>query len=240
MQTESTAELFQKIKKNSHFFKKALAGGETAKAKYYADKCAELYCSLADRVPLREHEYLGNAKEWKSKIEGLETIPMAGGKNAAINDILIDEIPKKSQQKPPHKAFISYSHPDQKVAYSLCAYLESQGILCWIAPRDILPGANYSSSIIDGIDKSMIIILIFSKSSNISRHVFRELEEALFKNIRILPFRIEDIPPSEDMRYFINIPHWLDAFEDSPETYFDVLLGSILSYLDTAKTVSDK
>jgi hypothetical protein len=227
MQTESTAELFHKIQKNSHFFDKAFAGGEKAKAKFYAEQCAELFCLLAKKVPLREHEYLMNAKEWKAKIMELEAIHLAGGMNAGINGNVIDRNSKKS----PHVVFISYSNPDRKIAYSLCSYLESQGIMCWIAPRDILPGANYSASIIDGIDKSRIVILIFSKSSNTSSHVFRELEEALFKNIRILPFRIEDISPSEDMRYFINIPHWLDAFRDSPETYYDKLLGSVQSYL---------
>ena len=35
------------------------------------------------------------------------------------------------------------------------------------------------------------------------------------------------------MKYFINIHHWLDAYKDSPETYFDELLGSIRSYLGT-------
>lgn len=235
MQTESPAEIFQKIKKNSHFFDKAFAGREKAKAKFYADQCAELFCLLAKKVPLREHEYLMKAKEWKAKFEGLETIDIAVGTNTGINGTVIDRNPKKS----PHVVFISYSNPDRKIAYSLCSYLESQGILCWIAPRDILPGANYSASIIDAIDKSRVVILIFSKSSNTSVHVFRELEEALFKNIRILPFRIEDISPSEDMRYFINIPHWLDAFRSSPETYYDDLLGSIQSYLNTVKIVPD-
>jgi len=239
MQTESTEEIFHKIRKISQLFDNALAGGEIRKAKYYADQCAELYRHLATRVPLREHEYLGNAKEWKEKIAVPEAGYLSGEKNTAING-KINENLKKKQQKPPHTVFISYSHPDLKIAFSLCSYLESQGIFCWIAPRDILHGANYSASIIEGIDKSRIIILIFSKSSNTSHHVFRELEEALFKNIRILPFRIENIFPSDDMRYFINIPHWFDAFENKPETYFDELLGSIQSYLNTSKTVSDK
>jgi len=238
MQIESTEELFQKIKKNSQLFDTALAEGEMRKAKYYADQCAELYRHLATRVPLREHEYRGNAKEWKEKIKVPEARYLSDDKNTAIHDTIYEN-PKKRQPKPPHTVFISYSNPDLKIAFSLCSYLESGGIFCWIAPRDILPGANYSASIIDGIDKSRMLVLIFSKSSNTSHHVFRELEEALFKNIRILPFRIENVFPSEDMRYFISIPHWLDAFGNEPETYFDELLGSIQSYLNTSKTVSD-
>jgi hypothetical protein len=153
--------------------------------------------------------------------------------NTATRDTGLNERSIKRQKKSPHEVFISYSQPDRDVAQSLCSYLETNGITCWISPRNVLPGANYPASIIAAIDNSRIIILVFSKSSNTSRHVFRELEEAVLKNIRILPFRIDDELLSDDMKYFINIHHWLDAFKNSPETYFDELLGSIRSYLGT-------
>lgn len=223
MHKESTVEIFQKIKKYSDFFDTARAAGDRAKAHQYAEQCTRLYQILATKVPLREHEYLRHAKEWKTKLEGVQAIP-APAETAAAD--------KKTSASSPHAAFISYSHPDRMIAYSLCSFLESEGIRCWIAPRDILPGSHYSASIIEGIDKSRILILIFSKSSNCSSHVFRELEEALLKNIRILPFRIDDIPLSQDMRYFINIPHWLDAYRDKPETYFGELAGSVRAYLE--------
>jgi hypothetical protein len=230
---ESTAEIFQKIQKNTKLFDKALSAGEKVKAKYNAEQCVSLFYLLAKKVPLREIEYHDKAKEWEIKIVEIDTLPLTNTENKATSDTELDKRSIKHPKKSPPDAFISYSQLDRDVAHSLCSFLESNGITCWISPRDVLPGANYPASIIEGIDKSRIIILVFSKSSNTSRHVFRELDEAILKNIRILPFRIHDEPLSDDMKYFINIHHWLDAYKDSPETYFDELLGSIRSYLDT-------
>jgi hypothetical protein len=234
MNKESTAEIFQAIQKNSKIFDDTLSAGEKVKARYHALQCVSLFNLLAKKVPLREFEYRDRAKAWENKIEDLNSSPPTNAKISAMRDTDIDNRSIKCQKNSPHCAFISYSQPDRDIAQSLCTYLESNNISCWISPRDVLPGANYPASIIESIDKSRIIILVFSKSSNTSHHVFRELEEALLKNIRILPFRIDDEPLSDDMKYFINIHHWLDAYKNSPETYFDELLGSIRSYLGTA------
>jgi hypothetical protein len=50
-----------------------------------------------------------------------------------------------------HDVFISHSTEDKAVADAVCAILEKNGVRCWIAPRDILPGADWSASIVDGI-----------------------------------------------------------------------------------------
>lgn len=41
-------------------------------------------------------------------------------------------------------AFISYANQDTAVADALCAHLERRGVSCWIAPRDVPPGALYA------------------------------------------------------------------------------------------------
>ena len=38
-------------------------------------------------------------------------------------------------------------------------------VTCWIAPRDVVPGADWGESIIDAIESSRIMILIFSQSA---------------------------------------------------------------------------
>jgi hypothetical protein len=43
-----------------------------------------------------------------------------------------------------HDVFISYSSKDKPTADAACAILESKGIRCWIAPRDILPSADWA------------------------------------------------------------------------------------------------
>ncbi len=43
-----------------------------------------------------------------------------------------------------HEVFISYSKQDAGVAKKFLKGLESPGISCWMAPRDIEPGQTWS------------------------------------------------------------------------------------------------
>jgi hypothetical protein len=58
--------------------------------------------------------------------------------------------------------FISYPHQDKAMADATCAKLEAEGIRCWLAPRDISPGADWAASIVDAIDGCRVMVLIFS------------------------------------------------------------------------------
>ncbi len=110
-----------------------------------------------------------------------------------------------------HDVFISYSSKDKPVADAVCAGLEGRGILCWTAPRDILPGMDWGAAIIDAITGAKVMVLIFSGNANASPQIKREVERAVAKGVKILPFRIEDVPMSKSLEYFISTPHWLDA-----------------------------
>lgn len=52
-----------------------------------------------------------------------------------------------------HDVFISHSSKDKQVADAMCNKLESSGIRCWIAPRDILPGMDWTESLVKAIKK---------------------------------------------------------------------------------------
>jgi hypothetical protein len=126
-------------------------------------------------------------------------------------------------EKTHHDVFISYSNVDKPIADAVCAHLEKNSIRCWVAPRDVLPGRNFLESIIDAIDQSRIMILIFSSSSNNSPHVIRELTRAVNREVIIIPFRIENIEPSKSMEYLISVPHWLDAITPPLEQHVEKL-----------------
>ncbi|HAH65240.1 MAG TPA: toll/interleukin-1 receptor domain-containing protein, partial [Rhizobiales bacterium] len=72
--------------------------------------------------------------------------------------------------------FISYSSKDKPIADAVCAGLEANGLRCWIAPRDILPGADWGGAIIDAITGSKVMVLIFSGNANSSPQIKREVE----------------------------------------------------------------
>jgi hypothetical protein len=131
-----------------------------------------------------------------------------------------------------HDVFISYSSQDKPVADAICNGLESCGIRCWIAPRDILPGSSYGEALMKAIEGCRILVVVFSSRSNGSRFVEREVEAAVSGGATVIPVRIEDVVPSGSMRFFLGLPHWLDALTPPLERHIDALAASICSLLE--------
>jgi TIR domain len=125
--------------------------------------------------------------------------------------------------------FISYSQADRECAFELVGQLEEQGVQCWIAPRDITPSADWAAEIMDAISAAQVMILVFSASSNQSPQVRREVERAVHRQLSILPFRIEDVPPSKSLEYFLSTQHWMDAFPPPRSAHY----ARLCSYLKT-------
>lgn len=132
-----------------------------------------------------------------------------------------------------HDVFISYSSKDKAVADAVCATLEGQGVRCWIAPRDVPPGKSWAASIVEALNESKVFVLIFSDGSNKSKQVVREVGEAVDNGIPIVPLRIEDIEPSQEMRYYIKSIHWLDAMTPPLEKHLHKLTHSVKALLST-------
>jgi hypothetical protein len=130
-----------------------------------------------------------------------------------------------------HDVFISYAQMDKPIADAICAKLESRKIRCWIAPRDVPPAREFPAAIIEGIEGSQFLVLVFSSHANNSPHVLRELTNAVNKGRIIVPFRVEDVMPSKSMEYLISVPHWLDAITPPLEKHIDDLADSIENIL---------
>jgi TIR domain-containing protein len=91
--------------------------------------------------------------------------------------------------------FISYSTGDQPVADAICNALESSGIKCWIAPRDIDVGSGWGGSIVAGIHASQAVHVVFSEKSNASPQVVREMAVAVSQRLPPIAVRIvKDVP----------------------------------------------
>jgi len=86
--------------------------------------------------------------------------------------------------------FISYASQDKSVADAVCEALESAGVACWIAPRDVIPGELYAESIVHAIDSAKVIVLVLSKNGAASQHVLREVERASSKRHPVVSFRM--------------------------------------------------
>jgi TIR domain-containing protein len=134
------------------------------------------------------------------------------------------------------EVFVSYSQPDYACAMELVARVESEGIDCWVAPRDIAPSADWAAEIIDAISNSRVMILVFSASSNDSPQVRREVERAVHKNVCVLPFRIENVVPSKSLEYFLSSQHWMDAFPPPREAHYARLCAHLKSQLASTES----
>jgi hypothetical protein len=101
-----------------------------------------------------------------------------------------------------HDVFISYSSDDKPTADAACATLENKGIRCWMAPRDILPGTDWGGAIVEPINASRVMVLVYSATANDSPQIKREVERAVNRGLSIIPFRIQDVPMSKTLESF--------------------------------------
>lgn len=122
-----------------------------------------------------------------------------------------------------HDVFISYSSVDSPAADTVCSILEQNGISCWIAPRDITPGLDFAEAIIDGIKSSRMFILVYTSSSNNSKQVIREVDRAVHLGLPVINIRLEDVPLSKQLEYYLSSVHWLDAKKPPLEQHINKL-----------------
>ncbi len=137
-----------------------------------------------------------------------------------------------------HDVFISYSHADIDVAKKICEHLESKGIRCWYAKRNIKSGEVWADSIIDAIHKAKAFIIIFSKDSNSSPHVLSEITNAVDCRCNIVPFRIDDTQMNNQMSFYLMPYHWHDAATQSMDKALFQLSEHMVSLLGITTSAS--
>jgi TPR repeat protein len=167
---------------------------------------ARFFCALLETTPAVPESYAN---------------PASGGIVSAANHthLLVTRMA--------HDVFISYSAKNKTTGDAVCAMLESQGIRCWIAPRDVTPGMEWGECIIDAIEQARIMVLVFSSDANTSPQIHREVERAVNHGVAMLPLRIEDVQPGKALEYFIGNVHWLDALTTPLEAHLRQLAGTI-------------
>ena len=130
--------------------------------------------------------------------------------------------------------FISYSQKDRVYAEQVCTSLEAANVRCWIAPRNIKPGADWAESIIAALGSCRAMVVIFSSSANTSPQVTREVQRAFEKGLTVMPFRIEDVQPSAALEYYMGSVHWLDALTEPMERHIEKLVSLVKAFIEAA------
>jgi adenylate cyclase len=107
--------------------------------------------------------------------------------------------------------FVSYASHDTETANTVCQFLEGRGVRCWIAPRDVAPGALYADAIVRAINESKVLLIVLSQSAVASSHVGREVERAASKRKQIIAFRVDAATLSPELEYFLSNSQWIDV-----------------------------
>lgn len=129
-----------------------------------------------------------------------------------------------------YDVFISYSSHDQKVVEALSAYLEQHKIRCFVAYRDIPRGVVWARAIVDALDESRMMVVVFSENFNNSDQVDREIELASEDKKPILTFRISNDVFKGAKKYYLKNLNWIDAFPE-PHKLFDSVAENVAKLL---------
>jgi TPR repeat protein len=108
--------------------------------------------------------------------------------------------------------FVSHVAEDRTAAMEIVGELERRGVPCWIAPRNVRPGRPFDDEIVDAIEDSRAMLLVFSDLCNESEYIRREVTVAGESQKIIIPFRIEDAHPRRGLRVRLSDLHWIDGF----------------------------
>jgi TolB-like protein/Tfp pilus assembly protein PilF len=107
--------------------------------------------------------------------------------------------------------FVSYASQDAAVANLIVENLEQHGLKCWIAPRDVKPGAQYADAIVRAINEADAVVLVMSGSAVASPHVGKEIERGSSKRKPIIAFRIDGALLNNALEYFLSESQWIDV-----------------------------
>ncbi len=95
-----------------------------------------------------------------------------------------------------------------------------------------MPGASWPKAIVTAISESQAMVLVFSKSSNDSEHVQREVELAIKRGITVIPLRIEDCVPEGELEFFLSSAHWMDAITPPLERHLQQFGSKVRAILE--------
>ena len=119
--------------------------------------------------------------------------------------------------------FISHGSENSDEANALCAFIEARGVKCWIAPRDVRPGIDYSVELQSAIEEAAAFVVLVTEMANKSPYVRAETEMAFSCHKPIFPVRQADIKPAAGLALFLKIRHWTDAFGAKRDAAMDRL-----------------
>jgi hypothetical protein len=121
--------------------------------------------------------------------------------------------------------FVCYAREDERFAAYLGLELRKRGLEIWIDRLDIPPGEPYDDRIKAGLRAAACVIFLWSRSSAHSENVKNELETAKSRGKPIIPVRIEQLGPDDEVLDLART-QYVDFARD-PALAFEQLAGRL-------------
>ncbi len=119
---------------------------------------------------------------------------------------------------------VIYPKEQKSLIKKLVSKLESDNISCWTSPRDF--NQTDENALKEKIEQSESLLLVIDKNSNKDKIANQALEFALENDLEIIPYVVDKIEDGLYADYFFYAFSWVDAYEDSFDEAYEVLLES--------------
>jgi hypothetical protein len=126
-----------------------------------------------------------------------------------------------------HDVFISHAYKDRSVAEAICEKLESAGLRCWMAPRNISAGEDWTKAIRNAIESARALVLVFSDNANGAPHIEREIANAFYTGRAIISFRLTTALPRREFLFYLSDARWYDAASQPAEQHLEILAAGV-------------
>jgi len=132
--------------------------------------------------------------------------------------------------------FLSYRRSDQPIARALVTELEARGVSVWWDQK-IDAGEDWRDAIVDGLESSSSLVILFSDECNASKQLKKELAIADTLDKLIIPVLIEDTKPKGHYLYELATRNWIQIFPNADQKTAK-LADKLASTLESAELIS--
>lgn len=133
----------------------------------------------------------------------------------------------------PHRVFISYANENIEFADRAYSSLKNAGVTCWMAPHDIAPAESWIKAIMEAVKTCDVMVLILCAHANQSKHVVAEANQAFHHNKKILTVRVNDLPPCDELAYFLATQQWLETHRLSTEAAIRRIVDAVKALVES-------
>lgn len=134
-----------------------------------------------------------------------------------------------------YDVFISYSRQNMELADRVELSLKERGLRCFVDRETIEVGEDFAEKIGRSIYGSEVVLFIWTKESNLSENVAREIALAQVYKKVVVPFKLGDFIPHHRLAYYLVLANWADKNLGLNEENLEKLTDKVFKSVETAR-----